>query len=256
MELKSNRNSKTRDFGRNWSTINSATKSRETSSDKDLKVASSRSLEDLITMDSPWSKESLPRTRESYSWLLAARDIDAREKVLIWERVSEDASSETRSPHSTWSSYPEVIERSLDWLMSRRTTDLVQREPTRSESCSLSQSTLTTPESRTRLTSKSPILMSNRLSLRESPRRSRVRSIIRLQESPDYWPPRDSEERELRLPKRPRLSRETRLCLLSTERVLRKRKFKRPRTEANYIRIIIFWIYKKWIKNQLWNWVW
>ena len=237
MELKSNKSSRTRDSGKSWSTTNWAMKSKETSSDKVSRDAFSKSQEDLTTMDSPWNKESSLRTRRNSSWLQEALDTDAREREFIWESPSEDVSSETRSPLLTSSSCPEVRKRSPDSLMSRKTTDLVQREPTRSESSSVFQSTPTTSVPRTRPKSRSPTLTSNRLSLRESLKRSMERSTIKLQESPDFWPTRDSEERESRsTPKSPPL-RETKLFLLTIESLLRRRG---PRTNTNIIFIIFF----------------
>ena len=52
MELKSNKSSRMRDSGKSFMTKNSATKSKETDLDRVLKVASSKSPEGPITMDS------------------------------------------------------------------------------------------------------------------------------------------------------------------------------------------------------------
>ena len=152
-------------------------------------------------MDSLWNKVFLPRTREDFSYHQVVLDIDAREREPIWENPSEDVSLEVKLLLLTWSYCLEVKKRSPDWPMSKRKTDSDQRELTKSENFSLFLSTLTTLESKTKFPSKSPTSMYNRLLLKESLKKSMVKNIIRLQESQDFWPAKDSEEKESKLPK-------------------------------------------------------
>ena len=134
-----------------------------------------------------------------------------------------------RLPHSIQFYYLEEKKRLLVLLMLKRITDQDQRELIKSENFSVYQNTLIILVLRIKFQSKFQTLMSNRLLLKESLRKLKVRNIIKLQELLDYYLIKDLEERELRLLKKLLLLREIKLFQLAIENPKMIRKIKNLR---------------------------
>ncbi len=134
-----------------------------------------------------------------------------------------------RLPHSIQFYYLEEKKRLLVLLMLKRITDQDQRELIKSENFSVYQNTLIILVLRIKFQSKFQTLMSNRLLLKESLRKLKVRNIIKLQELLDYYLIKDLEERELRLLKKLLLLREIKHFQLAIENPKMIRKIKNLR---------------------------
>ena len=158
-----------------------------------------------------------------------------------------------RLPHSIQFYYLEEKKRLLVLLMLKRITDQDQRELIKSENFSVYQNTLIILVLRIKFQSKFQTLMSNRLLLKESLRKSKVRNIIKLQELLDYYLIKDLEERELRLLKKLLLLREIKHFQLAIEnpkmiRKIKNLRIRKLKTNSN-IEFINFLILKLKLKS-------